>query len=49
MKSKLCNRLTDCLDLVMCLFAPKKNMLERFPYHEAILAWKKGKKNAYDR
>ncbi len=40
-ESKLCNNLIDDLYLVMHMFAQKFFTLESFPYHEAILAWKK--------
>ncbi len=49
MKSKLRNRLINHLDLIVCMFVQKFFTLEIFPYHEAILVWKKEKKwHAYN-
>lgn len=37
-------RLTNHLDLIVCMFVQKFFTLEIFPYQEAILVWKKEKK-----
>jgi hypothetical protein len=47
MKSKLCNRLIDHLDLVVCMFFFKKITLNNFLYNDVILVEKKAKKQ-YD-
>jgi len=44
MKSKLCNRLIDHLDLVVCMYFYKKFRVNNFLYNDIILVEKKAKK-----
>ncbi len=44
LKNKLCNKLTNHLDLIVHMFAPKKFTLKNVPYNDAIRVWKKAKK-----
>jgi hypothetical protein len=40
MKIKLCNKITNHLDLIVHVFASKKFTLENVPSNDAIRAWK---------